>query len=220
MNTPDEYLLVIRMHTDALKARSELPEYRYSQRLQDKLKLYFILRAADMGEASFRVGNILLPQFIFARILCEDFILFFWVCQSEANAAEYAKTVRSEWIRTARILFDAGRAGVRHTQTGQDHTKQVLDALRQEIVPRMNVEQIAKDVGLSKVYDVVFRCGSLPVHAKTFDTMLDQGDDAGAFAAPFSVITGMLRVMLDVLEKGTSADDVLRRLAIEKLGGN
>jgi Family of unknown function (DUF5677) len=167
MPTSDEYLFSIRKYVDALKAHSVLPEYQYAQSEQNKVKKYFMLRAADIGETAFRVGKLDLPQMIFARVLCEDFIQFFWACQSANNAAKYSKAVRSEFIRIARINVTEGRAQIKHRQTGQDHSKEVFDELAKEIIPTLNLKEIADDCGLSKVYDVVYRFGSLPVHAKT-----------------------------------------------------
>jgi hypothetical protein len=43
--------------------------------------------------------------------------------------------------------------------------------------------------------------------------------EEATLAAPFSVIVGLLRVTLDVVEKSASAQDVLTRLGLDKLGG-
>lgn len=220
MPTSDEYLFSIRKYVDALKAHSVLPEYQYAQSEQDKVKQYFMLRAADIGEAAFRVGKLDLPQMIFARVLCEDFIQFFWATQSANNAAQFSEAVPSELIRVARSNIAEGRAQIRHKETGQDHSKEVFDELAKEIVPRLNLKGLAEDCGLAKIYDIVYRFRSLPVHAKTFDIAGYTGtNDAEAVAAALSVIVGFLKVTLDVVEKPTSAQDVLKRLGLDKLGG-
>lgn len=220
MPTSDEYLFSVRKYVDALKAHSVLPEYQYAQSEQNKVKQYFMLRAADIGEAAFRVGRLDLPQMIFARVLCEDFIQFFWANQSANNAAQFSEAVLSELVRAARSNIIEGRAQFRDKTTGQNHSKRILAELDKKIVPRLKVQEMAADCGLAKIYDILYRFGSLPVHAKTFDVAGYTGtNDEAALAAPLSVIAGFLRVILGVVEKPTSAQDVLKRLGLDKLGG-
>jgi hypothetical protein len=110
MPTIEEYFSQIKKHANALKANSLLLEQEDTQSNQQKVKKYFILRAADVGEASLRVGKITLPQFIFARVLCEDFIQFFWANISASNASAYSKAVFSEIIRVMQTSIVGGRA--------------------------------------------------------------------------------------------------------------
>jgi hypothetical protein len=220
MPTSDEYLFSVRKYVDALKAHSELPEYQYAQTEQNKVKQYFMLRAADIGEAAFRVGRLDLAQMIFARVLCEDFIQFFWASQSANRATQFSEAVLSELVRAARSNIIEGRAQFRDKKTGQDHSKRILDELDKKIVPRLKIQEMAADCGLAKIYDIVYRFGSLPVHAKTFDIVGYTGaSDEATLVAPLSAIAGFLRVTLDVVEKPVSAQDVLRRLGLEKIGG-
>lgn len=220
MLTSAEHLEIIRRHVKRIKDNSRLPRFGESRNEQDSVKLYFMLRAIDIGEACVRVQDLILPQMIFARLLCEDFIQFFWANQSKENATEYSNGVRSEVIRTATVVAEAGRAQFRNRHTGQDQSDIVIAELTKYVIPRVSLKEIAANCGLSKIYDVVYRFGSLPVHAKTFDIAIDVGmSDERTLAAQLSAISGFLRVILDVVEGNVSAEDVLRRLGLESLGG-
>ena len=56
--TRDEYHLRIRQSVDALKARMSLPAYFTSTNKRDKVLFYFMGRAAEIGEASFRISDL------------------------------------------------------------------------------------------------------------------------------------------------------------------
>jgi hypothetical protein len=222
MTSSSEYLFELRKKTDALKARAEVLPYRSPTKKQDEVLLHFISRATQIGEACFRVADLVTPLLVLMRVLCEDFFLIFWVAQSEANAVEYANTSGiSELARLGRIYLDRNRAKIVHNSTGEDRTAAVLPELGKYISVRKKIESIARDSGLGKVYDIVYRPASMEVHGKTFG--LDFDADEGALSAAYPAIISIIEAILLIVDKyptGTvEPEEILRLMRIEKLGG-
>jgi len=49
----EQYLLAMRQRVDQLKARADLPHYKYATEDQPRLIAYFIKRAVQFGEAAY-----------------------------------------------------------------------------------------------------------------------------------------------------------------------
>jgi len=155
--TRDEYHLRIRQNVDALKARLKLPAFFASTDNRDKVLFYFMDRAVQIGEAAFRIYDLQLPLFILARVLCEDFFNIYWVSLAEANAKEYQKAAISEMAKILRINLTNKRARVRHISSKKDVTEEFLPKIISRITKGDRIKERAKTLGLSKVYDIVYR---------------------------------------------------------------
>lgn len=218
--TRDQYLLELRQTVDRLKARRNLPGLGYSDEEQDKLVLHFIDRGFQIGEACFRIADLKTPILVLSRVLCEDFLQMFWILQSKENATEYAKSAASELAKGARFNLMQKRAVIRRKSTGEDVTATFMPELSKLIVKRKSAEEIASASGLGKVYDTVYRFDSLEVHGKTFPR-LSQADDEKALLAAFPAIIAFLEAEILITDnRATTAEEVLRHMRIDKLGGN
>jgi hypothetical protein len=217
--TRDQYLLELRQTVDRLKARLKLPGLAYSNEEQDKLVLHFIDRGVQIGEACFRVADLRTPILVMSRVLCEDFLRMFWVLQSKDNAANYAKSLASEPAKIGRVHLTRGRAVLRRKTTGEDVTAALLPEFGKLIVKKKTVEEMAVEARLGKVYDVVYRLDSLEVHGNTF-LRFSQADDEMALLPAFPAIIAFLEAEIHITDnRTTTADEILRHMRIDKLGG-
>ena len=217
--TRDQYLLELRQTVDRLKARRNLPGLGYSDEEQDKLVLHFIDRGFQIGEACFRIADLKTPILVLSRVLCEDFLQMFWILQSKENATEYARSVASELAKGARVNLMQKRAVIRRKSTGENVTATFMPELSKLIVKRKSAKEIAGASGLGKVYDIVYRFDSLEVHAKTFPG-LSQAAAEKALLAAFPAIIAFLEAEILITDnRATTAEEVLRHMHIDKLGG-
>jgi Family of unknown function (DUF5677) len=219
--TRAEYYLRIKQNVDALKARLKLPAYFVSDRVQDRVRCYFMERAVQIGEACFRISDLQMPLFALARVLCEDLFTLYWVSLSEANADEYCKTAVSEMAKMVQSNLKNKRARIRHTSTGKDVTAEALTQLASHIAKKKTIKQIATDSGLSKVYDIVYRYDSLEVHGNTFG-LGEMKCEMDGIAVAASAVNALLRVTLllvDNKDRIVTADEVLSTLNIKHIRG-
>lgn len=219
--TRDEYHLRIRQNVDALKARLNLPAFFASKQEGDRLLCYFMGRAVQIGEACFRISDLEVPLFVLARVLCEDFFIMYWASLSEQNAAEYSKAALSEMAKMLRQNLKNKRARVRDISSGKDVTAKFLPKLERHVSQKKTIEQIARESGLSKVYDIIYRYDSLEVHGNTFGlSELKSPMDGIAVAA--SAINAFLRVILLVADNKhhpLTADQILSVLNMRPVPG-
>jgi hypothetical protein len=219
--TRDEYHLRVRQNVDALKARLNQSSFPVSDKQQNKVLRYFMERAAQIGEACFRTSDLQLPLFVLARVLCEDFFTMYWASLSEENATEYSKVAVSEMAKMIRNNLKNKRARVKEISSGKDVTAKVLPELDRHVTKKKTVEQLAKDSGLSKVYDIVYRYDSLEVHGNTFG-LADFKSDMDGIAVAVSAINAFLRVILTVADntdRPLTADEVLSVLNMRSVPG-
>lgn len=215
----EEYLLKVRENVDRLKARVRVPSYFASRKKQDRIRLYFMERAIQVGEAAFRIADLEMPLCVLARVLCEDFFLLYWISLSKKNASEFDQGAVSEMAKLLRVNVVKGRARIRSITTGKNVTETFLPKLDKLKVKR-NLEQIAKASGLSRVYDVVYRFDSLHVHGNTFGLERENRQEGPPIA--LSAINAILNVMILLVDKPAqivTADEVLTTLGMHTLAG-
>lgn len=219
--TRDEYHLRVRQNVDALKARLNQPSFSVSDKQRDKVLRYFMDRAAQLGEACFRTSDLQMPLFVLARVLCEDFFTMYWASLSEENSTEYSKVALSEMAKMLRHNLKNKRARVRDIPSGKDVTAEFLPELEGHVTKKKTIEQIAKESGLSKVYDIVYRYDSLEVHGNTFG-LSDLRSEMDGIAVAVSAINAFLRVILSVADnkdQPLTADEVLSVLNMRSIPG-
>jgi hypothetical protein len=188
-STVDKQLDGLQNQIGGIKARIALPAYANASAEQDQILGHFLCRVLQMSEASDLVyrANLGTPLAALVRILCEDLFLCFWVSLSAKDAADYSSGVISEWQRFMRITIENGRGAFRHTLTHEDRTGEVLRRLRGASTHRVGVEQLARRLGLSKMYDLLYRFFSMEVHGKVFG-LPSQSEEEGLFAALSAVV--------------------------------
>lgn len=219
--TRDEYHLKIRKNVDALRARLRQPSFLASDRDQDKAISYFVERAVQIGEACFRISDLQMPLFVLARVLCEDFFLVYWISLSDKNVAEYSRTVKSEMAKLIRANLSNKRARLRHVATGKDVTAEFLPKLGCHVFKKKSIEAIARESGLGKVYDILYRYDSLELHGNTFG-LSERESDMDGIAVAASAINAILRAILSVVDNighPLTADEVLKVLNLRHIPG-
>jgi hypothetical protein len=219
--TRDEYHLSIRQNVDALKARLNLPAFFAAEQTRNKVLYYFMERAVQTGEACFRILDLQLPLSTLARLQCEDFLVMYWVSLSENNATEYSKTVVSEMAKVIRKNLKNKRAGIKNRSTGEDATAEFLPELTSHIGPKKTLEEISRESGLGKVFDIVYRYNSLEAHANTFGLSEMKSEMDGVLAS-ISAINAFLRAILlvaDNIDRPVPAGQILLTLNMRYIPG-
>ncbi len=219
--TRNEYHLRVRQNVDALKARLNQASFSSSDKQRDKVLRYFMERAAQLGEACFRTSDLQMPLFVLARVLCEDFFTMYWASLSDGNSTEYSKVALSEMAKVIRRNLKNKRARIREISSGKDVTAEFLPELECHVAKKRTIEQIAKESGLSKVYDIVYRYDSLEVHGNTFG-LSDLKPKMDGIAVAVSAINAFLRVILRVADnkdQPLTADEILSILNMRYLPG-
>src|ERR1700723_869412 len=214
--TEDEYLVRLRRAVDILKTKLVEPRYVEAKTERAKLIAYFMDRAVQLGEATYRVKTIPVALDIFLRVICDDFIRLYWVAQSEKNAADYAKRTISEMAKLVRVSLEGGHARMRNTKTGQDATAARLKVLPSFASPSKSTEQMAKDCGVEKIYVIPFRVSSFTVHGNTFKFPTLEGAEMVAFPAIIGFVNLVSAVADGYPDKLPSANEVLAMLGPRK----
>jgi hypothetical protein len=212
--TRNEYHFRIRKSVDALKARLNLPAFFSSTNKRDRVLVYFMGRAVQIGEASFRISDLQLPLFILARVLCEDFFNIYWVSLAKTNAEEYQKSAISEMAKILRTNLTNKRAKIRHASSKKDVTTEFLPKISSRITKKDRIEERAKALGLSKVYDIVYRYDSLEVHGNTFEVsdIQPQMDGVSVAASAINALLSVILLVVDNRDHPLTADEILSAL--------
>jgi hypothetical protein len=218
--TTAEYLLKIKINVDALKTRLNLPSFFAANSARSKVRNYFLDRAFQNGEACFRIADLQTPLTNLMRSLCEDFFTLYWVSLSDENADAYCKSAISEMAKTVRVNITNKRARIRDTVSGTDVTSECLPALDDCIAKKKTIEQIATESGLNKVYDVIYRHGSLDVHGNTFG-LSEIGSELDGIVAVCSAINAFLRIFVLVADNPTATvEEILSTLNMRGSSGH
>ncbi len=225
MPSADSQLGDLEREIESLKARIALPASASQPGEQAQILHHFLDRALQMSVGCdllcrARLGT---PLAALMRILCEDLFLCLWVALSEKDAAEYARAVASESIRLVRAMLENGRERINHIQTGEDKTAEVPRRAKGSTTNRIKIEQLAKRLGLSKVYDLVYRYPSMAFHGIAFGLASPREEEEiyNALSAIVSIVKG-IRLIVDnrVLQnRATRADEIMCLMGIEGIAG-
>ena len=182
MTMIDQYLIKLQVQVDELKARVVLQDFENVATQQDKIILSFLSRANQIGVGCLLVGRARLgtPLFVLTRVLCEDLFLIAWISLSESKAADYADTVVWELARIGLVNIEKGRAKIVNKTTGADHTATIVPKIKDLKTDRKNIEQLAGELGLGKVYDILYRSMSPDM----FEWVGDEGSGYGKEVSP------------------------------------
>jgi hypothetical protein len=215
----------LRREIAGLKTRLALPAYLDAQTEQAQALLHFLGRTLQISQACVLLcgSDLDVPLTILMRVACEDMFLCFWVARSEADAAEYRRAVDAESVRLVRIMLENKRGQIRHKSTKEDKTAEALRRLKGMNTDGFKIEQIVDKLGMKKVYDIVYRPSSFQVHGKSFGALMREGEE-GVYATLSALVAlveaiGLIADNRTLRNQPTMAEEVLRLLRIENLGG-
>jgi hypothetical protein len=221
----DDALRKLQKAIAELKLHLAMPAYATKPGKQTAILVHFLNRTLQMSEASGLLAGTRLgtPLVALMRVICEDLFLCFWAAQSEKNAEEYEHSISSELLRLVRVMLVNERGMVRHTATHEDVTASILKQLKDVKTDRIKIEQLAMKLGLSRLYDMLYRYPSLEAHGKAFG-LPSPSQEEGIFAMLSSVVVlvNAIRLVSDnaVLEnRPTTAIELLTFIGIEDIPG-
>jgi hypothetical protein len=105
------------------------------------------------------------PGAVVARSLLEALFGTCWASIDDVNGRRLMEAGRRELLRIMRLNLQAGHASVRHRETGEDRTAEILRhpvVAEAERLPRF--DHLAKDAGLKKIYDALYGLMSMFAH--------------------------------------------------------
>lgn len=114
---------------------------------------------------------------IVVRTILENLIVLLWSLVSEENAQKQSIAGLAEMRRITRINLEKGNMRIRSTETGEDATEEFLASGSFKGSPSKNLDQCAREAGVSSLYDAFYRPLSMAVHAHGFDA--DEANDEG-----------------------------------------
>jgi len=222
----EEHLTRLESQIAATQERLSFLSHREFHGERPKALVHCLQEAVELGKGCLAMGRVPLPlpMFVVARVLVETLILAAWVARSEENAQAYMEAGAQGLAKFARMNIQHGRLVVQSKSTGGDETANVLKALESIEVERFNVEKIAGEMGLTKVYDIAYRFFSLHVHGKTYGLPSREKLEEGAtFAVP--AVVALLQSILLVTEnrllydRDTSGGDIEHVLRVFGIAG-
>jgi hypothetical protein len=106
---------------------------------------------------------------IVVRTILENLIVLLWALVSEENAEQQSMAGLAEMRRITRINLEKGNMKIRSRETGADETAEFLASGSLKSSPSKNLDQCAREAGVSSLYDAFYRPLSMAVHAHGFD---------------------------------------------------
>ena len=136
----------------------------------DAVGRFLLDRAAEAAErgtgcAMLAEARLAAPGAVVARSLLEALFGTCWASIDDTNGRRLMEASRRELLRIMRLNLQAGHASVRHRETGEDRTAEILRhpaVTEAERLPRC--DHLAKDAGLKKIYDALYGLMSMFAH--------------------------------------------------------
>jgi len=123
---------------------------------------------------------------IVLRTLVENLIVMLWIEVSEENAERQSKAAQDEIKKLLRVNLAAGEMKATNEATGEDSTAEVLASGLLTGPASKNLDQAAREAGVSSLYNVVYRPLSLTVHAHGLD--MDDEEDGSPLEAALEAV--------------------------------
>jgi Family of unknown function (DUF5677) len=192
-------------------------EYAALSDKQAVILLHFIGRGEQLIKASLMAEALHTPLQVLCRVFCEDFILACWVSQSLGAAEEYEKGVQAEVAKMMGVSLSNSWAILRNKHSKEPVTREFMETefipkLKALKTPRTNINQIAREIGLEKLYDILYRASSLELHGNTFGLALPRDDYMGLSA--IASILDCLVATLTLPRKPFDPQKILARMRI------
>ena len=185
--------------------------------VRSKAVVYCFKRAVDIADGVTTVSKdyLFTSSMILARGLLEILFLVCWVLQSEENAQGLQVSVNSQFKTVLKEILRKGYGKVSDKVNGNDKTNEYLKSPEMTNIPkRLRYEQIARDVGLEKIYSVTYRYLSLEAHFGTFelqDEVVPEDETLMILEIMKSSLDAIMVVCANWIFNGksTSASDIL-----------
>lgn len=218
MVSREEHLARLESQIAAVERRLSFLAHRAFDGERPKALLHCLQEALELARGCLVLGRVPLPLplFVVARVLVETLFLTAWVARSEENAKTYMEAGAQGMAKFARINIEHGRLVARSKSTGRDETKNLLKLLKSVGAERFNIEKIAVQVGLTKVYDITYRLSSLHVHALTYGLPSGRKLEEGA-TAELPAVVSLLQSILLITENRLLHDRETSGADIEKV---
>lgn len=142
---------------------------------------------------------------------------------SEKDAADYSSAVTSEGVRLVRIMLENHRIQFRDVSTHEVKTAEVMSRCEDFKADRINIEKLAKKLGLSKVYDLLYRFPSLEVHGKMFG-LPSQSEEEGirgvlSFIVSLATAIALIADNRVLRNRTTTANEIIHVLRLDRVAG-
>ena len=163
-------LITIRL--DAAKKRLFEFSHQNLDSIRTRAVVYCLKRAIDIAEGGTTLArnHLFTSSMILARGLLEILFLVCWVIQSEENAQGLQVSINSQFKTALKEILRKGYGKVSDKVSGNDRTDEYLESPDMTKIPkRLRYEQIAREVGLEKIYSETYRYFSLEAHFGTFE---------------------------------------------------
>jgi Family of unknown function (DUF5677) len=113
-------------------------------------------------------GPLGVPLAIVTRGLIEALISTYWASVNEDNLKYMMEFEDDEKLRIIKLNLERGHAEVVHGETGKIEADMFLNALNQlEKKVRKQVEQMANEAGLARIYNQLYRFLSMEAHGSS-----------------------------------------------------
>lgn len=226
MVSREEYLTRLESQIATVQRRLSFLAHREFEGERPKALLHCLREALELGKGCLVLGKVPLPLplFVVARVLAETLFLAAWVARSERNAQTYMEAGTQGAAKAARVNIEHGRLVARSKTTGRDETKNLLNLLKSTKAERFNIEKIAAQVGLTKVYDITYRLSSLHAHVLTYGFPSGRKLEEGA-TAELPAVVSLLQSILLLTEnrllhdRETSGADIEKVLRVFGMAG-
>ncbi len=169
-----------RLHDDVAALRPLAADDEVGRFLLDRAGV-----AADhtLGCAMLAAARLATPGAVVTRSLLEALFGTCWASLDDANGQRLMGAGRRELLRIMRLNLVAGHAGIRHRETGEDHTAELLRhpaVAKAERLPRF--DHMARDAGLTKIYDALYGLMSMFAHGAGGDILIGNRRDDFIYA--------------------------------------
>ncbi len=134
---------------------------------QEDCLIYCLKRAIDISEGCLLAADTRLPESaaVLGRGLFEILIEVNWITFSKENAKKFAEATLGELKTNVREALKRGVGRVTLKATGEDKSQEFLSSpVMQDIPRRLQFGQMAKDVGLGKIFEMLYGFFSMCAH--------------------------------------------------------
>jgi hypothetical protein len=147
-------------------------ERRHFNGKREKAVVYCLQHALDLAKGCIATALERLPDSLatLKRALLETLFWARYVTLSKENAKEFVDSPIQEMKRVTRKNLKAGYYRVMEKYTNVDKSKEILESLELEGIPkRKSIEDIAVAGGLGRVYTNIYGFISMIAHGKAYD---------------------------------------------------
>ncbi len=220
--TPETKRVIWSLACQVVLAQSNATDFskRHFNGIREKALLFFLNRAIDLSDGCARlaVQGLSTSLTTLSRSLLETLFWERWVIISDDNAKRFGEDAKNEALGLVKIYLERGHGVVVDKRTGKNANKAILKSPKMKNIPKLpSLEDVAKETGLTRIYNVGYRILSMPVHGKTlglFETMSTEEEVLASVSVASSSLECINLVAKNwiVSRQITQADDINRIL--------